>query len=129
MMSYSHIDLTERIVIKKNIENGKSLRESARLLGRSPSSISRELKRNFGEYWYRPKDADEKSKIRRKESKHRKLDKNEDLRNYVLQKLKDGFSPDSIAGRSKLEGLKTMLISHESIYTWLYKEALNGGKY
>ena len=129
MMSYSHIDLDERYVIHKNIANGKSLRTCAALLGRSPSSISRELKRNSGEYWYRPKDADDKSKIRRKESKQRKLDKNEDLRDFVLEKLKDGVSPDSIAGRIRLEGLKAMSISHESIYTWLYKEALNGGKY
>jgi transposase, IS30 family len=129
MMSYRHIDLDERYVIHKNIANGKSLRASAELLGRSPSSISRELKRNCGEYWYRPKDADDKSKVRRKESKQRKLDKSEDLRDFVLEKLEDGFSPDSIAGRIRLEGLETMSISHESIYTWLYKEARNGGKY
>ena len=128
-MSYSHIDLDERCVIHKNIANGKSLRSIAELLGRSPSSISRELKRNMGRYWYRPKDANDKSKIRRKESRQRKLDKNEELREFVLEKLKDGFSPDSIAGRIKLEGLKTMSISHESIYTWLYKEALKGGNY
>jgi IS30 family transposase len=128
-MSYRHIDLDERYVIHKNIASGKSLRACAELLGRSPSSISRELKRNFGEYWYRPKDADDKSKIRRKESRQRKLDKNEDLRDFVLEKLKSGFSPDSIAGRIKLEGLKTISISHESIYTWLYKDARNGSNY
>jgi IS30 family transposase len=129
MMPYRHIDLDERCVIKKNIASGRSLRACAELLGRSPSSISRELKRNSGKYWYRPKDADDKSKIRRKESKQRKLDKNVDLRDFVLEKLKDGFSPDSIAGRIKLEGLETMSISHESIYTWLYKEARNGSNY
>jgi len=96
MMSYRHIDLDERYVIHKNIASGKSLRAGAALLGRSPSSISRELKRNCGEYRYRPKDADDKSKIRRKESRQRILDKSENL--------------------------------HESIYTWLYKEALSGGK-
>jgi IS30 family transposase len=129
MMSYRHIGLDERYVIYKNIINGKSLRTIAELLDRSPSSISRELKRNSIKYWYRPGEANDKSKIRRKESKQRKLDKNEDLRDFILGKLKDGFSPDSIAGRIKLEGLKAMSISHESIYTWLYKEARNGGKY
>jgi len=129
MMSYRHIDLDERYVIHKTITSGKSLRACASLLGRSPSSISRELKRNTEKYWYRPKDAEDKSKIRRKESKQRKLDKNEDLRDFVLKKLKEGFSPDIIAGRIKLEGLETMLISHESIYTWLYKEARNGSNY
>ena len=128
MMSYRHIDLDERIVISKNITERKSLRTIAELLGRSPSSISREIKRNYVEYWYHPKKADEKRKIRRKESRHRKLDKNENLKNFVLDKLKDGYSPDSIAGRINLEELKAMSISHESIYTWLYKEARNGGK-
>jgi IS30 family transposase len=129
MMSYRHIDLYERYVIRKSIENGKSLRAIAELLSRSPSSISRELKRNSGRYWYHPKDADDKSKIRRKESKQRKLDKDEELRKFVLDKLEGGFSPDSIAGRDRLEGLKTMSVSHESIYTWLYKDAFNGGNY
>ena len=85
MMSYRHIDLDERYVIYKNITRGKSLRACASLLGRSPSSISRELKRNTGKYWYRPKDAEAKSKIRRKESKQRKLDKNEDLDRKMRQ--------------------------------------------
>jgi IS30 family transposase len=129
MMPYRHIDLDERYVIYKNITSGKSLRAIAALLGRSPSSISRELKRNSGKYWYRQKEANDKSKTRRKESRQMKLDKNEYLRDFVLEKLKDGFSPDGIAGRIRLEGLKAMFISHESIYTWLYKEARNGGKY
>ena len=46
-MSYTHFTLSERICLQKYYEEKKKIREIARLMGRSPSTISRELKRNF----------------------------------------------------------------------------------
>ena len=48
-MSYTHFTLSERICLQKYFEERKKIREIARLMGRSPSTISRELKRNFSQ--------------------------------------------------------------------------------
>ncbi len=48
---YSRLSEEERQVIQIEVGNGTSVRKMARLLGRSPSSISREIKRNT---WFRP---------------------------------------------------------------------------
>ena len=47
ILSYTHFTLSERICLQKYYEERKKIREIARLMGRSPSTISRELKRNF----------------------------------------------------------------------------------
>ena len=48
-MSYSHFTIEERISIKHLLAKGVSIRQIASELGRSPSSVSREIKRNSGE--------------------------------------------------------------------------------
>jgi IS30 family transposase len=129
MMPYAHVNLTEREVIKKMRDDGKSFRAIAEILGRAPSTISREYRRNSDKWrWYRPKFADNKSKIRRKESKQRKLDKYPELKALILYWLKNGISPDVIAGRLRWL-LGESIISHESIYTWVYKEAEEGNDF
>ncbi|MBQ8260595.1 MAG: helix-turn-helix domain-containing protein, partial [Clostridia bacterium] len=47
MLSYKHFTLTERNILQQFLNEGKSFREIARLMERSPSTISREVKRNF----------------------------------------------------------------------------------
>ena len=48
-MSYSHFSIEERISIKHLLAKGTSIRQIAKELKRSPSSILREIKRNSGE--------------------------------------------------------------------------------
>jgi len=52
--SYTHLTPEERYYIRKRLKAGDSLSEIARLIGRSPSTVSRELKRNTGLGGYRP---------------------------------------------------------------------------
>ena len=124
-MPYQHLNLCDRKVINKMLGKGKSIRKIAKYIGCNPSTISREIKRNRDIYWYRPSTAHEKYKQRRKNSKHRIIDKNNKLRVYIINELKIGKSPDIIAGRLKLTHMNfsDMQISHETIYSWIYLQA------
>lgn len=128
MMSYEHLNSCERKVIKKMLDMQKSIREIARYTGRAPSTISREIARNRDLYWYHPHHAHEHAVQRRKQAYKRILDRNEPLREHVIRELKEGKSPDSIAGRLTLTHADNpaMQISHESIYQWTYEQARKG---
>jgi len=130
MMPYSHLQLDERKAIKKMRIEKKSFRQIGAILGRNPSTISREFRRNSGQHWYRPIDAHRISIERRKSGKISKIERNQDLKDYILKKLESRQSPDSIAGRLKITyGKNTLMrISHESIYRWIYKDAQSGGE-
>lgn len=54
MSSYTHFTQDEREKLQKDLKKGKSMRQIAEELGRSPSSVSREVKRNFSKTkgWY-----------------------------------------------------------------------------
>jgi IS30 family transposase len=97
------------------------MRRIAQKVGRTVSTISRELSRNSNKVGYNPKTAERRYLSRR--CKKSKLDLDEDLKAYVLNGLYEGHSPEMIALRLKrfggLEGIAP--ISHESIYRWLYR--------
>jgi transposase, IS30 family len=107
---------------------GVRIREIARRLGRSPSSISDEVKRNRIDGIYHSIHAHKASEAR-KRSCHKKylLMSNIALQSYVLEKLDCGWSPEQIAGRLRREikeGKRpsSEYINHESIYQWVYDE-------
>jgi IS30 family transposase len=102
---------------------GIGIREIARLLDRNHASISRELKRNrFGE-GYNAIHAQKVWEERKSKAGKRQLLKNKTTYAYVLEKLKEGWSPEQIAGRLQLEtGEK--VISYETIYQFIYKKSL-----
>jgi len=101
----------------------------ARRLNRNYSIIKREIQRNSGEHLpYYAKDAQYYAERRKKKTNVRKLEKwqNEQLKEYVEKKLKDGWSPEEIAGRLKdyppeeVSSCKDISVSYESIYDWIY---------
>lgn len=98
----------------------------AKRIKRSHSVISRELARNMlpGQRYYDAKLAQKLADKKARKTNVCKLDKNEDLRTYVVNQLKEDWSPEEIAGRLKKEPpphLKGESISHESIYFWIYE--------
>src|SRR5512147_2147382 len=110
---------------------GESLREMARRLGRSPSSISEEIKRNKVDGRHHSIRAHQASEARRQNS-HKKyvLKTCPTLQSYVVEKLELGWSPDPIAGRLRKEineGVRPReeYINHESIYQYIYDEPQN----
>ena len=118
MGEYKHISLDERKKIYMFKKEGKGVIAIAAELGRPPSSISRELKRNSIDIGYLPDSANEMYKKRRLGRKN-KITSNEGLRAYIILKLQEGWSPEQISGRMKIEK-NTLNVSHETIYQFAY---------
>jgi IS30 family transposase len=101
-------------------------------MGRSPSTVSRELRRNGHERRrYAAPRAQERYLQRRKRCVRRpKLGPHVPLTAYVRDKLLEDWSPEQIAGTLAREhpGNPAMRVSHETIYAYVYKEKRNGGK-
>ena len=126
-MSYKHLTEEERYQIDDLRREGFNQEEIAKKIGRSPSTLSRELRRNKGEKGWRPRQAQQKAVDRlavRGEKNARKV--SEEAWQYAEKHLVDDqWSPQQIAGRAKLEGLP--LISHETIYQRILEDKRAGG--
>jgi IS30 family transposase len=121
---YSHLSLEEREEIAIGLESGMKQHEIALLLGRAPSSISREIKRNrssIGKRRYRVSWAQYQKKKKKKQSHRRKRIPQKRLRRFICKWLKNGYSPEIIADLAfkKNSRWKT---NYESIYQWIYSE-------
>jgi IS30 family transposase len=121
---YRHLSLSERIEIYRLRCDGSSLREIGRFLGRSVSTISRELGRNCGDRRgrrgpYDPLKAARRCWMRRRMYRRFKLARQPALRSLVRDKLVMGWSPEQISGWLARED-GSMRISHESIYRYVY---------
>jgi IS30 family transposase len=97
----------------------------ARLLGRSPSTVSREVRRNGGYDQYRAAVADELAWVRAHRPKRCKLAKHPPLRRAVARKLRLNWSPEQIAGWLKRvhPEEEPCQVSHETIYRSLFVQA------
>lgn len=119
------LTLAEREEISRAIALDQSARSIARLLGRSPSSVSREISRNGGYDRYRAAPADEQAWNRARRPKRCKLATNSRLRRSVAEKLRLNWSPEQIAGwlkRTYPED-ESCQVSHETIYRSLFVQA------
>ena len=92
------IQPNERDKIAFWLGNKLSLREIARRLGRSPSSISDEVKRNSNKGIYTPIKAQMKSDFRKNMARRRHFLKDKETAKYVIEKLNLGWSPELIDG-------------------------------
>jgi len=123
--NYKHLSKDERDRIAVWRGQGLSGREIAHRLGRSPGTLSRELKRNSAPVYtgcYLAHRAQARAEDRWREQ-HQKLRlKSATLRNHVRRKLEAGWSPELIAGRLAHLARRER-VSHEAIYQWLYAEA------
>jgi IS30 family transposase len=119
------LTLDEREEISRGIAAGLSMRSIAEGIGRSPSTVSREIHRNGGRRRYRAADADEKAWERAKRPKKCLLATNGRLRSIVASKLKLQWSPQQIAGWLKAEfpDDPNLHVSHETIYRTLFVQA------
>ena len=119
------LTLPEREEISRAVVAGQSARSIAISLGRSPSTISREIKRNGGQECYRASKADEAAWNRAHRPKTCKLVANRALAHIVADKLQWQWSPEQIAGWLKYAypGDEDYQVSHETIYRSLYIQA------
>lgn len=121
-MKYKHLSIEEREIIQTMWWERKSIRVIARVLNRSFSSISRELRRNFPPEHkvYTPRMAHERALKKRKCRGRIDRLKNKQIRSYVVSHLKRRWSPEQIAGRIRSDLNET--ISHEAIYQYVYHQ-------
>jgi len=132
-MSYTQLTLVERFRIFHMKVVGYGVREIARELGRSHSTISRELKRNTTAEGLSPlwiSHAQRLCEERRRRARHRRRQHNVALLRYVTERINAHWSPQMIAGRVNLDFPReaNMRISHECIYRWVYSDAKAGGE-
>lgn len=119
------LSLSEREEISRGIASHESLRSIAARLGRAPSTISREVKRNNGDQDYPATQADQAAWDRAKRPKRCKLDGNHLLIKAISIKLKLNWSPQQISGWLKREypTEEHNQVSHETIYRSLYVQS------
>lgn len=130
-MSYTHFTTSERKNLEKLLSEDKSLRQIAALLGRSPSSISREIKRNKAKtiskaenkYLYHHWHAYTVCAHRRKEHVRRVLTPGTQEWNYIIEKLKSYWTPEQIVNRYKKD-YGCRLVSVSTIYRYIYRGEL-----
>ena len=126
-MSYNHLTIEERSCLHFYYTQGLSLRKISKLLGRSPSTISREIRRNYwqirkGIFWYYASTAHNKAK-RRKRYCHSGTYFNEDVLNYIEDKLALTWSPEQIANTP----CEFKMPSTSTIYRLIYEKYIVKG--
>ena len=123
---YCHLKLDERRKLAKWIEAKMPISEIADRLGRDPSTIYRDIKRNR----YTDGDLPElngyhalvaRDKYEQRRAIHRKMIIHPDLKAAIEDRLKAGWSPEQIAGRMRLER-HPIRVSHETIYRFAYSK-------
>lgn len=126
-MLYNHFSIEEREKIQELLWQKVSMRTIAEALGRSPSSVSREIQRNKPpeRNQYTPRVAHERALVYRKRRGKRKLERNTRLRIYAVSHLKLGWSPEQIAATAKKAAGTG--ISHEAIYQYIYAQVHREG--
>ncbi|WP_345064556.1 IS30 family transposase, partial [Acidovorax lacteus] len=123
--SYEQIGESERQAIAMGLQQKQSIRAIARSLGRSPSTISREIRRNAGANGYVSRFAHQRCTRRRIYSRPQpKLHRQGALFQQVCQHLRQHWSPQQIAGHLKKlhPHDRRLRVSHESIYTCIYAQ-------
>ncbi len=120
----SHITYDDRKIIEKHLKAKISYRKIGKILDKSHTTISYEVSMNSGRLGY---DADRAQRYhdRRqlKKGNKRKLDLNPELLNFTLEKLREGWSPEQIAGKIRMdEKLRKEIgyVCHETVYAYIY---------
>ena len=119
------LSFQEREEISRAIARGYSARAIARALGRSHTTIAREINRCGGRRGYRAHSADREAWRRSRRQRQTKLELCCELRRVVCERLQEDYSPEQIAGWLRLAypDNEAMQVSHETIYRALYVQA------
>ncbi|OGG78265.1 hypothetical protein A3A36_01685 [Candidatus Kaiserbacteria bacterium RIFCSPLOWO2_01_FULL_52_12b] len=117
---HKQLSVEEREEIQAGLWAKESIRSIAKRLGRSHSTIVREVSKNIPvtQRRYTPRLANERALDQRKSRGRTDRLKSEMIRQYVVSHLKEGWSPEQIAGRMKQDSIG--FISHEAIYQFVY---------
>ena len=121
-MKYQHLSIEEREKIQEGLWQKRSIRAIAEDIGRPPSTISREIKKNLPPQLnrYSPRVANVRALDKRRSRGRLTKLKNNDIRAYVVTHLKMRWSPEQISGRMKKDIGES--VSHEAIYQYIYSQ-------
>src|SRR3989344_3845507 len=131
------LKLVDRLEIKILLDKGYSRRAIARSMGRGHNTVRYEVEVNGGMFGYNPVNANIYSRTRKKDTRREwsKIEKNSELREYIIAGLDQHWNPDEISGRMKKEK-KPWYASKTAIYDWLrsvygqpYCHLLASGRY
>jgi IS30 family transposase len=119
------LTVCEREEISRGVAAGESARRVAARLGRSPSTVTREIARHGGRRRYRAGEADRRAWERARRPQVCKLARDPALSRLVAARLEEDWSPEQIAGWLKIRFPhdQTMRVSHETIYLSLFVQA------
>ena len=131
MLSYIHFTLEERKYLQKLLSEGHSQRKIAAILERSPSSVSREIRRNRAaykphrktdnKYWYNHWRAQNLYTCRRREQHRMALRPGMEAWDFIVAGLNQHWSPEAIAGRWHLEYPQRKPLCISTIYRYVKK--------
>lgn len=119
MRNYTHLSLRERCLLSTFLSMNLKIFVISERMGRHRSTIYRELERNTQGERYMPGIAETLAKERHPHASN-KLQTNTDLNNYVRVGLENGWSPEQISGRMKIEN-KSFYVCAESMYRYIYR--------
>ena len=122
LVSGRYLSVAEREEIAVGLAAGLPVRQIAVGLGRAPSTVSREIRRNGMRGRYRALAAQVRAEERALRPKAAKLAVNAELRGWVAGKLELDWSPEQVSRRlvAEFPGRTEMRVSHETIYQSLY---------
>jgi IS30 family transposase len=126
---YEHLNQAKRDRLQAMLGNGLKQNKIAEILKVDPATVSREIARNRKRARrkggrilgvYESEAAEHKAQVRREKSKYQcmKIEKNNELRGYIIDKLKQYWNPDEIAGRMRDDN-ELFYASKSGIYKWL----------
>lgn len=126
-MAHTQLSVEEREEIQHGLWRKESVRSIARRLGRSHSSIVREINRNRPPHrrQYTSRLAEERALEKRRSRGRNDRLKNDQIRQYVVAHLKGGWSPEQVSALVSLEQIGS--ISHEAIYQYVYAQVHREG--
>ena len=124
-MSYQHLSLAERYYIETELKMEASINQIAKAIGRSQSTICREVCRNTGQRGYRHKQASRFARERHA-NKPKAIKLTEEIKYLIAACLKREWSPEQISGRFHDEGL--LSLHHETVYQLVLADKAKGGK-
>jgi IS30 family transposase len=117
-----HFTLQDRKILSEYLQENITYEEIGKILQKSKSSVSDEINRNGGKKKYDPYRAERRAQLKKQQSQKRpKIEISPGLKEYVIQKIKEDWSPEQIAGELKSLAQKTIL-SHETIYQFIYSK-------
>ena len=124
MIHHNHFTIYDRICIADLLDKSNSIRQIAKILGKSPSSVSREIKRNSNGGVYSPVKAQTYATFRKTNRPTNNKFHNSILLKVLNSCLQRNWSPEQIVNRCKIKNIPIDMVSVTTTYRWINKGLL-----